>query len=102
MTNRDTEGTVNKICAMPMASTAPTAPVHWGVNHRSTLHKMDGGTIPIEHKESNFKDRDFDGYTGEVLPKHWIRESDRRWAELLEWQSVESQFSVRNGTTSQI
>ena len=58
---------------MPMASPAPTAPVACGISHRSTLPKMDGGTIPIEYKESNFKDRYLDEYTGEVLPKHRIR-----------------------------
>ena len=73
--DRDTVGTVNKIFAMPMASPAPTAPVPWGVNHRSNLPKMDGGTIPIEYKESNFKDRYLDEYTGEVLPKHLIRDA---------------------------
>ena len=60
---------------MPMASPAPTAPVPWGINHRSSLPKMDGGSIAIEYKDSNFKDRHLDEYTGEILPTHFIREA---------------------------
>ena len=36
---------------------------------------MDGGAIPIEYKELKFKDRYLDEYTGQVLPKHLIREA---------------------------
>ena len=36
---------------------------------------MDGGTIPIEYIESNFKDRYLDEYTGEVLPNDRIRDA---------------------------
>ena len=36
---------------------------------------MDVATIPIEYRESNIKDRYLDEYTGEVLPKHLIREA---------------------------
>ena len=69
-TNTGTVETNNKICAMPVASPASTAPVPWGINHRSSLPNMDGGTIPIEYKESNFKDRYLDEHTGKVLPNH--------------------------------
>ena len=65
-TSSDTVGTVNMICAMPMASPAPTAPVPWGIIHRPNLPKIDGGTIPIEYKESNFKDRYLDEYTWKI------------------------------------
>ena len=58
-----------------MAFPAPTAPVPWGINHRSSLPKMDGGSIPIEYKVSNFKDRYLNEYTGERLPKHLIGEA---------------------------
>ena len=36
---------------------------------------MDAGAIHIEYKESNFKDRYLDEYTGEKLPKHRIRDA---------------------------
>ena len=36
---------------------------------------MDGDSIPIEHEESNFKDRYLDEYNGKMLPKHLIREA---------------------------
>ena len=67
ITHSDTVGTINKISAMPMASPAPTAPVPWGINHRSSLPRMDDGSIPIERKESEFKDRYLDEYNGEVF-----------------------------------
>ena len=42
-------GTIN---AIPMSQPKSTAPVPWGIDHRSGLPKMDGGSIPIEYKES--------------------------------------------------
>ena len=36
---------------------------------------MDEGSIPIKYKESSFKDRYLDEYTGETLPNPLIRET---------------------------
>ena len=52
MTNRDTLRTANKIFAMRMASLGPAAPAPWGINHRASLPKMDGGSSPIQYKEN--------------------------------------------------
>ena len=46
---------------------------------------MDGSTIPIEYKESNFMDRYLDEYTGKLLPKHFIR------------QAIEDELNYLNG-----
>ena len=36
---------------------------------------MDGASIPIEYKESSFRDRYLDEYTKEILSKHVIKEA---------------------------
>ena len=95
-TDRDTMGRVNNIFAMPMASPAPTAPVAWGITNRSSLPKMDGGTIPIEYIESSFKDRYLEVHRGGVADTSNQGRS-RGQALLLQWQSLQAQYRGRNG-----
>ena len=91
LSNSDTVGTAHNICAKPLGSPGPTAPVPWGINHRSSLPKMDGGSIPIEYRESSFKDLYLDAYIGEVLLQYLIREAtedDFNYLNGKVWSSV--------------
>ena len=63
-----------KICAMPMSySSGPSKPTDFGPATYSSISKVNGGTVPIQYDQKNFKDRYFDEYTGEILAPHLIR-----------------------------
>ena len=63
-----------KIFAMPMSySSGQSKPVDFGPATYSSIPKVNGGVVPIEYDQKNFKDRYFDEYTGEILAPHLIR-----------------------------
>ena len=45
----------------------------FGPPHKSSVPKMNGGTMPVVYDEANFRARYLDEYTGEVLGPSLIR-----------------------------
>ena len=64
---------VSKVLAIPMSQPKCVAPVPWGQDTTSSVPRMKGGTVPITYRECNFRERYYDEYTGELLPRPLIR-----------------------------
>ena len=59
---------------MPMSyNTGASKAADFGPATYSSVPKVNGGVVPIQYDQKNFKDRYFDEYTGEILAPHLIR-----------------------------
>ena len=60
-----------KIFAMPMSyNTGSAKTVDFGPATYSSIPKVNGGVVPVQYDQKNFKDRYFDEYTGQILAPH--------------------------------